>query len=301
MLAIGRGLMAEPKLLILDEPSLGLSPLLVEELFALIKTINAEGHRPPPGRAERGAKPRGGAARLYPRQRRVRARGKRRRHPQRPQSQARLSRDVTMADAETLRSRLTRKPIVVAPASTTPFTALGRRAGGVHHALCLRRRDRLYAARAARHRPRQHERGRRHGGADPRPRRRPSDRRCRHRLRQCAQRRAHGAPVRARRRQRDPARGPGFSQALRPSRRQGADLGGRDVRQDPRRARRPALARDADRSRAPTRSRSKASSARSSAPRAIARPAPTCCSSRRRRTRDELARIGRDARHEACR
>jgi len=43
MLAIGRGLMAEPKLLILDEPSLGLSPLLVEELFALIKTINAEG------------------------------------------------------------------------------------------------------------------------------------------------------------------------------------------------------------------------------------------------------------------
>jgi branched-chain amino acid transport system ATP-binding protein len=43
MLAIGRGLMAEPRLLILDEPSLGLSPLLVEELFALIKGINAEG------------------------------------------------------------------------------------------------------------------------------------------------------------------------------------------------------------------------------------------------------------------
>ena len=43
MLAIGRGLMAEPKLLILDEPSLGLSPLLVEELFALIQRIHAEG------------------------------------------------------------------------------------------------------------------------------------------------------------------------------------------------------------------------------------------------------------------
>jgi branched-chain amino acid transport system ATP-binding protein len=43
MLAIGRGLMAEPKLLILDEPSLGLSPILVEELFALIRSIHAEG------------------------------------------------------------------------------------------------------------------------------------------------------------------------------------------------------------------------------------------------------------------
>jgi branched-chain amino acid transport system ATP-binding protein len=43
MLAIGRGLMAEPKLLILDEPSLGLSPLLVEELFELIKRVNHEG------------------------------------------------------------------------------------------------------------------------------------------------------------------------------------------------------------------------------------------------------------------
>ncbi len=43
MLAIGRGLMSEPRLLILDEPSLGLSPLLVEELFQLIGRIAAEG------------------------------------------------------------------------------------------------------------------------------------------------------------------------------------------------------------------------------------------------------------------
>jgi branched-chain amino acid transport system ATP-binding protein len=43
MLAIGRGLMAEPRLLILDEPSLGLSPRLVEELFALIRDIHAQG------------------------------------------------------------------------------------------------------------------------------------------------------------------------------------------------------------------------------------------------------------------
>lgn len=43
MLAIGRGLMAEPTLLILDEPSLGLSPRLVEELFELIKKLRDTG------------------------------------------------------------------------------------------------------------------------------------------------------------------------------------------------------------------------------------------------------------------
>ena len=43
MLAIGRGLMAEPRLIIMDEPSLGLSPLLVEEMFQLIARIAAEG------------------------------------------------------------------------------------------------------------------------------------------------------------------------------------------------------------------------------------------------------------------
>lgn len=43
MLAIGRGLMAKPKLLLLDEPSMGLSPILVEEIFSVIKEINKEG------------------------------------------------------------------------------------------------------------------------------------------------------------------------------------------------------------------------------------------------------------------
>jgi branched-chain amino acid transport system ATP-binding protein len=43
MLAIGRALMTRPKMLMLDEPSLGLSPILVREIFEIIRTINQEG------------------------------------------------------------------------------------------------------------------------------------------------------------------------------------------------------------------------------------------------------------------
>ena len=43
MLAIGRALMAKPELLLMDEPSMGLAPLLVKEIFEIIKDINKRG------------------------------------------------------------------------------------------------------------------------------------------------------------------------------------------------------------------------------------------------------------------
>jgi branched-chain amino acid transport system ATP-binding protein len=43
MLVIGRGIMSEPKLLLLDEPSLGLAPLIIEQIFNVIKNINTYG------------------------------------------------------------------------------------------------------------------------------------------------------------------------------------------------------------------------------------------------------------------
>jgi branched-chain amino acid transport system ATP-binding protein len=43
MLAIGRALMANPRLLLLDEPSMGLAPVLVEQIFATIADINRQG------------------------------------------------------------------------------------------------------------------------------------------------------------------------------------------------------------------------------------------------------------------
>ena len=43
MLAVGRALMAKPKMILMDEPSMGLSPLLVKEIFAIIKEVNKRG------------------------------------------------------------------------------------------------------------------------------------------------------------------------------------------------------------------------------------------------------------------
>ena len=57
MLAMGRALMCQPKLLMLDEPSMGLSPIMMQKIMATIDRAQAAGHDDPAGRAERPGGP----------------------------------------------------------------------------------------------------------------------------------------------------------------------------------------------------------------------------------------------------
>ena len=73
MCAIGRALMAHPNLLLLDEPSMGLAPILVERIFEIVVEINKEGHSVPARGAERTDGARHRPPRLCPRDRADRA------------------------------------------------------------------------------------------------------------------------------------------------------------------------------------------------------------------------------------
>jgi branched-chain amino acid transport system ATP-binding protein len=65
MLAIGRAMMARPKMILMDEPSMGLSPLLVKEVFGIIRQINRDWCHHSAGRAERARRAVGREPRLH--------------------------------------------------------------------------------------------------------------------------------------------------------------------------------------------------------------------------------------------
>ena len=80
MLAIGRALMTDPKLMLLDEPSMGLAPFLVQAIMKIIRKLNQQGDHHPAGGAERQGGAQAGRLRLRAGDRQDRHRG-RRRHP----------------------------------------------------------------------------------------------------------------------------------------------------------------------------------------------------------------------------
>ena len=96
MLAMGRALMADPALLLLDEPSMGLAPILVDRIYETVARDQQAGHDDPARRAERELRARGLEARLRARDRQGRAGRRVGGAAREPRSPERLPGDLTM-------------------------------------------------------------------------------------------------------------------------------------------------------------------------------------------------------------
>ena len=85
LLAVQRALMSKPKLLLMDEPSMGLAPVLVDGIFDLIRELNEAGHDGAPRRTERGSEPGHRAHGVRARRRQDRMSGRLRRTHRQPE------------------------------------------------------------------------------------------------------------------------------------------------------------------------------------------------------------------------
>ena len=167
MLAIGRGLMAEPRLLILDEPSLGLSPLLVEEMFALIRASTPTGCRSC-WSSRTWCSRWSSHTRLRAGERRLRPVGFGGTGPQRPRTEARLSGNVTEKTHDDRHAERYSRIRPVAGRTAALARAVGPVRGRRWFADLPARRRRAHQARA----PRLHRRhcSRNAGARDAQPR-----------------------------------------------------------------------------------------------------------------------------------
>ena len=100
MLAMGRALMARPKVLLMDEPSMGLSPIMVDKIFEVVSDIHSPGHDDPARRAEREPGAPARLARLRHGQRRGDDERRRQGAPRRPEGSRRLPRRVASAPSQ---------------------------------------------------------------------------------------------------------------------------------------------------------------------------------------------------------